>query len=52
MTDYKAPLEDLLFILDKVLDYRRLFDFDSFTHADADVAAQHCARARDLRNKL
>lgn len=39
MTEFKAPLQDLLFLLNEVLDYRQLFAFDTYAHADADVAS-------------
>jgi alkylation response protein AidB-like acyl-CoA dehydrogenase len=36
---YTPPLEDSLFLLDHVLDWRRLFELPAFAHADPETAA-------------
>lgn len=37
-TPYTAPLDDLRFVLDEVLDYGQLFALPSYAHADAELA--------------
>ncbi len=47
MTDYVAPLADLAFVLEHIVDYHELASLDAFAHADLDTVTgvlEECGR--------
>jgi alkylation response protein AidB-like acyl-CoA dehydrogenase len=52
MTDYVAPLEDIRFLFNQVLDYKRLCSLPEFSHADLGVVDAVLTEAARFTSKV